>query len=383
MRFVDSVILRLRGGHGGRGAVAFRREKFVDKGGPSGGNGGKGGSVIFEADNNVGTLIDLRYRKEIHAENGRPGQGNLMDGRYGQDVVVRVPVGTLVRDAHTRELLADLDQPGERLSAAPGGRGGLGNAAFKGSVRQTPRFAQPGEPGLERTVLLELKLLADVGIVGFPSVGKSTLISVISNAKPKIADYPFTTLTPNLGIVSWRDERSFVVADIPGLIEGAHEGTGLGFQFLRHVERCRVLLHMIEVTPQLDDVPDEREPTRDFDVLLRELRLFSPSLAERPTIVALGKMDLPFVAAQEPRIRAWFEAQGLHFLSFSAATREGLQPLLDALGDLVMSTPAPDHAHFTVPEFELPADEPTARLDEGEGDEDSEDLWDEDDDADA
>ncbi|TVQ95286.1 MAG: GTPase ObgE [Deltaproteobacteria bacterium] len=350
MRFVDAVTLTCFAGHGGPGAVAFRREKYVDKGGPSGGNGGRGGDVILLADRNVGTLLDLRYRHEVKAEDGRPGQPRLMDGKDAEDITVRVPVGTLVRDARDGELLADLAEDGERFVVAQGGRGGLGNARFRSSVRQVPRFAQPGEPGTHRPITLELKLLADLGIIGFPSVGKSTLISVISNARPKIADYPFTTLTPNLGLVRWRDERSFVVADIPGLIEGAHRGEGLGFQFLRHVERCRALLHVIEVTPQMEGVPDGREPLADHDAIQRELQLFSPSLAERPQIVGLGKMDLPFVREREPELRAHFEGLGLTFVAFSAATRDGLQPLLDAIGTLVQNTPPPDVAHFTAVE---------------------------------
>lgn len=377
MRFVDAVTLTCFAGHGGKGAVAFRREKYVDKGGPSGGNGGRGGDVHVVADRNVGTLLDLRYRHDVRAEDGQPGQPRLMDGRDGQDTVIRVPVGTLVRDARSQEILADLDHDGATLLAARGGRGGLGNASFKSSVRQVPRFAQPGEPGTHVAVTLELKLLADIGIIGFPSVGKSTLISVISNARPRIADYPFTTLTPNLGVVRWRDERSFVVADIPGLIEGAHRGEGLGFQFLRHIERCRALLHVIEVTPQLEDVPDGRDPIRDFEVLQEELERFSPSLASRPVIVALGKMDLPFVREREPALRHHFEALGHPFLAFSAATRDGLQPLLDALGQLVQSTPPPDVAHFTAlepdPERILePEAEPTGtQADDGDFEEDS------------
>lgn len=350
MRFVDSVWLKVSGGHGGAGAVAFRREKFVDKGGPVGGKGGRGGSVVLRADENVGTLLDLRYRREIAAKDGKRGGTNLMDGRSGEDIVVHVPVGTLVRDLATDDLLVDLDEHGQTFTIAAGGRGGLGNASFKGSVRQTPRFAQPGEPGEERTILLELKLLADVGIVGFPSVGKSTLISVLSNARPKIADYPFTTLVPNLGIVGWRQEHSFIVADIPGLIPGASEGAGLGHQFLRHVERCRILVHLVEVTPQLEGLEDDRDPVRDFEVITLELAAFSEALAARPTLVALNKMDLPFVAEREPEIRAWCAERGLPFVAFSAATREGLQPLLDQMGELVLSTPAPDHALFTVAE---------------------------------
>lgn len=350
MRFLDCITLETAAGHGGAGAVLFRREKFVPRGGPSGGNGGRGGSVVVLADANVGTLIDFRYKKRIAADDGKPGGDSRADGKSGSDTTLRVPVGTLVRDAISNELLADLDEPGASVVAAAGGRGGLGNANFKTSVNQTPTYAQPGEEGEERVILLELKLLADVGIIGFPSVGKSTLISVISNARPKIADYPFTTLVPNLGIVKWHDYKSFVVADIPGLIEGAHEGRGLGYQFLRHVERCKALLHVIEVTLPFEGVDDGRDPIRDFEAIQRELELFSPALAERPQIVALSKTDLPFAAERAEELRAHFEGLGHQFLTFSAVTRSGLDDLINALGRLATETPVPDIAHFTVPE---------------------------------
>ena len=350
MKFVDSVTIHAIAGHGGQGMVAYRREKFVPRGGPSGGNGGHGGSVTFVADRNVGTLIDLRYRSEIRAQDGRRGEPKMKNGANAEDALVRVPVGTVVRDASTREIIGDLVSDGDVCVAAQGGRGGKGNAFFKTSVNQTPSYAQPGESGAELTVTLELKLLADIGIIGFPSVGKSTLISVISNARPKIADYHFTTLTPNLGVVRWRDEDSFVVADIPGLIEGAHEGRGLGYQFLRHVERCRALCHVIEVTPGGEDFDDGRDPIEDFEALQRELALFSEALAARPQLVALGKMDLPFVQEREPELRAHFEALGFRFVSFSSVTRQGLQPLLDAMGQLWRETPAPEVGHFTAVE---------------------------------
>ncbi len=371
MRFVDCVTIFTSAGHGGAGSVSYRREKYVARGGPWGGNGGRGGSVILRADNNIGTLLDLRYRREIVAEDGHRGDIKLRDGRDGRDEIIRVPVGTMIRDADTGELLADLDHDGAELIAAAGGRGGLGNAAFKTSTRQTPHFAQPGEPGDERTIVLELKLLADVGIIGFPSVGKSTLISVISNARPKIAAYPFTTLTPNLGIVGHRDYRTFVVADIPGLIEGASEGRGLGYQFLRHVERCRALLHVIEVTPGEGDLDDGRDPVADFDAIQAELAAFSEALAARPQIVALAKADLPFVAERADELRAIFEERGLPFFVFSAVTREGLVPLLDAMAMLIDQTPAPDVAHFTVPEAEpVPGRGATPDADD-DGDDDS------------
>ncbi len=350
MRFLDCITLETIAGHGGPGAILFRKEKYVPRGGPSGGNGGRGASVIVEADPNIGTLIDYRYKRKIEAPSGKGGGDSRADGKSGKNIVLRVPVGTLVRDAITNELLEDLNEPGARMIAAAGGRGGLGNANFKTSVNQAPTYAQPGEPGEERAIILELKMLADIGIIGFPSVGKSTLISVISNARPKIADYPFTTLVPNLGIVKWHDYKSFVVADIPGLIEGAHTGKGLGYQFLRHIERCRALLHVIEVTPPFEGVDDGRDPIKDFEALQRELKLFAEPLADRPQVVALSKMDLPFTQEREAELREHFEGLGHKFVTFSAVTRKGLEELVNAIGKLATETPVPDIAHFTVPE---------------------------------
>lgn len=367
MRFVDSVTIRVAAGHGGAGASTFRREKYVPRGGPSGGNGGRGGHVVLEATSGLGTLLDFRYRREILARNGKGGMSGLKDGLDGEDAVVRVPVGTIVRNAETLELVADLTHDGQRHVIARGGKGGLGNSNFATATNQAPRHAQPGLPGNEMLITLELKLLADVGIMGYPSVGKSTLISVISNARPKIAAYPFTTLVPNLGIVGWRDYRSFVVADIPGLIEGAHEGRGLGYQFLRHIERCRCLLHIIEVTPEDGMDGTARDPLADFEAINRELRLFSEPLASRPQIIGLSKMDLPFVVQREAELRAHFEARGYQFLAFSAATREGIPELIDAMARLADTTPAPDIAHFTVAEPVIPQ---RAQSD-GEHDEDS------------
>ena len=380
MRFVDCVTIRTSAGNGGKGAVAFRRETYVPKGGPAGGDGGDGGSVILIADPNIGSLLDFRFKRHMSAQHGESGRTKNQNGADGEDLLLRLPVGTVVRDAETEELLTDLAVPGDRFVVAKGGRGGKGNSFFKNSVNQAPHFAQPGEPGVSRLIQLEIKLLADIGIIGFPSVGKSTLISVISNARPKIADYHFTTLVPNLGLVRWHDEASFVVADIPGIIEGAADGRGLGIQFLRHVERCRALCHVIEVLdPALGD-ESGRDPITDFDVLMQEIAKFSLSLAERPQIVALGKMDLPHVAAREPELRAHFEALGHRFFAFSSATRAGLRGIVDAMGDLWQSTPAPDRAHFTMPEIEIPAElllpEPDAtRLDfEDEGPADFEDF---------
>lgn len=350
MSFVDFVRFHVRAGHGGKGAVSFRREKFVEFGGPNGGDGGRGGDVIAVADENVGTLLDFRYQKHIHADDGRPGDKNNCTGKSGAPVRLRVPVGTIIRDAATLELIADLTEAGDEIVIATGGAGGRGNSRFKSSTRQVPKYAQDGLPGDELDIVLELKLLADIGIIGYPSVGKSTLISVISNARPKIADYHFTTLTPNLGIVKGRDHKSWVVADIPGLIEGAHEGHGLGHQFLRHVERCRALVHVIEITMPWEGADDGRDPIRDFDVISGELAHFSDALADRPQIVALAKSDLPWVAEQVDELRAHFEEQGHKFLVFSSVTRDGLQQLVDAMELLVTSTPAPEPAEFTRPE---------------------------------
>jgi GTP-binding protein len=369
MRFVDCVSLHVTAGHGGAGCIAYRKEKFVSRGGPYGGNGGRGGDVVMEASRNIGTLLDLRYRKIVKAEDGHRGMSKRQHGSWGENTVIKVPVGTIVREAHTREILGDLSNDGDTVVIARGGRGGLGNAEFKTAVRQTPHFAQPGEPGQEFDVILELKLLADIGIIGYPSVGKSTLISVISNARPKIASYHFTTLIPNLGIVKYKNYRSFVVADIPGLIEGAHEGKGLGYRFLRHIERCRALAHLIEVPlpsgyefdgsgdadmpmPSRLEALQDREPIRDFDAICNELAQFSESLAQRPQIVVLGKMDQPHVREREPELRAHFEGLGYRFFAVSSATREGLDELVDAMMELVDRTEVPDIAHFTVPEAE-------------------------------
>ena len=286
MKFVDEAVVTVQGGHGGPGAVSFLREKYIPLGGPDGGDGGRGGDVIVIADENVGTLSDVRFKRLIRAKNGAAGRGKNMFGRGGEDAVIRVPLGTLVSDDETGKLLADLTRHEERCIVARGGRGGLGNARFKSARRQAPRFAQPGEPGETRRIRLSLKLLADVGIIGFPSVGKSTFISVISNARPKIADYPFTTLVPNLGIVEGPDLFSYVVADIPGIIEGAHAGAGLGLRFLRHVERTKILIHMVEITPA------RRSPVEDITILNHELSLFDAALAAKEQVYVLNKCDI-------------------------------------------------------------------------------------------
>ena len=327
MKFIDETKIRVIAGNGGPGCVSFYRAKYVRRGPPDGGNGGHGGDVVAEADGQLTTLLDLRYRKECKASPGKRGGDAGCDGRRGEDYVIRVPVGTMIRDVATGELLADLKSPGERAVVAAGGRGGKGNAHFASSTNRSPHHAQPGEPGEERELEIELRLLADVGIIGLPNAGKSTLISVISAVRPKIADYPFTTLVPNLGVVGYGEGRSFVVADIPGLIEGAHQGHGLGDKFLRHVMRTRVLIHLLDAS-QID----EADPLRDWQTINRELELFDAELGEKPQIVVANKVDLP-----EGREKAKLLAKKLPKASrplhvISAATTEGVQDLVYLVG---------------------------------------------------
>jgi GTP-binding protein len=326
MQFIDEVKISLKAGHGGAGCVSFRREKFIPKGGPDGGDGGKGGDVIFEVSPNLSTLLDLRQRPHQKAGRGVHGMGKDRHGANGKNLVISVPPGTVVKDCETDEVLADLTEPGERVVLLRGGRGGQGNARFATSTNKAPRFAQPGEPGEARELRLELKLLADVGLFGFPSVGKSSFITRISAARPKIADYPFTTLTPNLGVVSYKDFRSFVVADIPGLIEGAHLGSGLGHRFLKHVERTRLLLHILD----LSHMP-ERDPLREYRVLNRELLLFDEQLAEKPQVVVVNKIDLPLVRENLDEVTSSFLELGVRLFPVSAATGEGIPALLDEI----------------------------------------------------
>jgi GTP-binding protein len=329
MKFVDEVRIHVKAGDGGDGAIAWRREKFIPRGGPAGGDGGDGGDVVLVVDPQLSTLLDYRYIREHKARSGEKGHGRDMNGVNGAHLELKVPPGTLVKDAATGEVVVDLSGPVTRFVVAKGGRGGLGNMNFATSTNQAPRYAQEGTMGEEKELVLELKLLADVGIVGYPNAGKSTLISVISRARPKIADYPFTTLTPNLGVASWREGRSFVVADIPGLIEGAHEGAGLGHQFLRHVERCRVLVHLVEgANPE-----PGRTPAADFAAINRELKLHSKALAAKPQVVAVTKVDVPEArAAGEKWQKAMAKRKApveVHLVS--SATREGLDELLDAV----------------------------------------------------
>ncbi len=333
MKFVDEVRIHVKAGDGGKGAVAFRREKFIPRGGPSGGDGGKGGSVLVVADENFTTLLDYRFQPEHKARSGEPGGGSDCNGRDGPDVVLRVPVGTLIKNSQTGEALFDLAQNGQQIVLARGGKGGLGNMNFATSTRQAPRFAQPGTPGEEREVLLELKLLADVGLLGYPNAGKSTLISRVSKAKPKVADYPFTTLTPHLGVVGYKDHRSFVMADIPGIIEGAHQGAGLGHQFLRHVERCRLLIHLVDCSDQ----GEGREPFKDLEALNRELKLYSETLAEKPQIIAANKIDLPDARERAEKLAAKLKRKKIPVYLVSSATGEGIAELLDAAAERIFA----------------------------------------------
>ncbi|HYO72788.1 MAG TPA: GTPase ObgE [Archangium sp.] len=344
MKFVDEVRIFVKAGDGGNGAVAFRREKYVDRGGPNGGDGGNGGSVIFEANPQLTTLLDYRYQQHHRARSGENGMGSDCNGRSSEDLVLKVPVGTIIRDVDTEEVLADLNTAGERTVVCKGGRGGLGNMNFATSTRQTPRFAQDGTKGEERTLRLELKLLADVGLLGYPNAGKSTLISVVSRARPKIADYPFTTLVPNLGLVQYKDGLSFVMADIPGIIEGASEGVGLGHQFLRHVERCKVLIHLLDMGTEVED----REPLRDFDVLNEELRKYSAELAHKPQVVAANKLDLPHAQERLGKLTEEMRKRGIAVFPVSCATGQGMQPLLDAVAE-VLFTGRTDKLHVEPP----------------------------------
>ena len=330
MQFVDYAKIYVKAGDGGRACVAFRREKYVPKGGPSGGDGGRGGHIIFRASRELNTLLDLRYQREYRAKRGQHGMGKKMHGKDGEDRIIPVPVGTVIKDADTEEVLADLDSEGVEIIIAKAGRGGQGNAHFATPTRQAPKFAQPGEEGEEKNLVIELKLLADVGLLGLPNAGKSTLISVISSARPKIADYPFTTLTPNLGVVKLKDFRSFVVADIPGLIEGAHRGAGLGFQFLRHVERTSLLLHLVDAS----DMP-ETDPVEDLKKVNKELELYSSKLLEKPQAVVGTKTDIAVDKKRLRKLAKYCKSKKIEFFPVSAATGKGIRELLRYLSAIV------------------------------------------------
>jgi len=330
MKFVDEAKIYIKAGDGGRGCVSFRREKFVPRGGPNGGDGGKGGDIVFQASRSHRTLLDLKFRQHYKAKRGGQGQGSNKTGKNGNDLIITVPVGTIIRDIDEAIIIADLTKDGQTCIAARGGIGGKGNAHFTTSTNQAPRYAQDGIAGEEKTIGLELKLLADVGTIGLPNVGKSTFISRVSAAKPKIADYPFTTLTPNLGVVAWGDHESFVVADIPGLIEGAHRGMGLGTRFLRHIERTALLLHIIDIS---------RDPSgsawEDYEKINNELVSFSPAMLEKPQVVAISKMDLPLTRERLQGERQAFDERGIRVFPISAVTGEGMDTLLHEMASLV------------------------------------------------
>ena len=331
--FVDKVTITVRAGDGGNGAVTFHREKYVAAGGPDGGDGGRGGDIIFEVDDNMSTLMDFRYKRKYVAANGADGQGKRCSGRVGQSLHIRVPRGTLLRDADSGAIMHDMSS-GEPFVAARGGRGGWGNQHFATPTRQVPRFAKPGLPGESHTILLELKLLADVGLVGFPNVGKSTLLSVVSKAHPKIANYHFTTLFPNLGVVYVSEGSSFVMADIPGIIEGASDGAGLGHDFLRHIDRCRLLVHVVDVSGS-----EGRDPVADFDAINAELAQYSPELATRPQIVVANKTDIMEDEALLEKLRAHVEEAGYPLFALSAASHTGTRELVLKIAEKLSTLP--------------------------------------------
>ena len=331
--FVDKAKILIKAGDGGHGAVAFHREKYIASGGPDGGDGGKGGDVVFVADSNISTLADFKYKRKYKAPNGADGSGSRKSGKKGEDLIIRVPPGTVIREAQSGVVMCDMSSD-EPFVAAKGGKGGWGNCHFATPTRQTPRFAKAGAPGEEWEVTLELKLLADVGLLGFPNVGKSSFISVVSEAKPIIADYHFTTVTPVLGVVSLGEGTSFVIADIPGLIEGASEGVGLGHEFLRHVERCRMLIHIVDVAGS-----EGRDPKEDFEKINLELERFNPELAKRPQIVAGNKIDL---ATEEQRedFRKYIEDRGLQYFEMCAPILEGTREVINAAAAMLATLPA-------------------------------------------
>ncbi|WP_066365525.1 GTPase ObgE [Neobacillus fumarioli] len=331
--FVDQVKIYVKGGDGGNGMVAFRREKYVPKGGPAGGDGGKGADVVFKVDEGLRTLMDFRYQRHFKAPRGEHGMSKNQHGKNAKDMIVKVPPGTVVMDAETKEVIADLTEHGQTAVIAKGGRGGRGNTRFATPANPAPEIAENGEPGEERDVILELKLLADVGLVGFPSVGKSTLLSVVSSAKPKIAEYHFTTIVPNLGMVETEDGRSFVMADLPGLIEGAHAGVGLGHQFLRHIERTRVIVHVIDMA-----AVEGRDPFEDYLTINRELKEYNLRLTERPQIIVANKMDMPEAEENLRKFKEKLE-EDYPIFPISAVTRKGLRDLLYAVADKLEETP--------------------------------------------
>ncbi|WP_026585359.1 GTPase ObgE [Bacillus sp. J33] len=337
--FVDQVKVYVKGGDGGNGMVAFRREKYVPNGGPAGGDGGKGANVVFEVNEGLRTLMDFRYQRHFKAPRGEHGMSKNQHGKNAKDMIVKVPPGTVVTDADTGEVIADLTEHGQKAVIARGGRGGRGNTRFATPANPAPELSEHGEPGQERDVVLELKLLADVGLVGFPSVGKSTLLSVVSSARPKIAEYHFTTIVPNLGMVETEDGRSFVMADLPGLIEGAHSGIGLGHQFLRHIERTRVIVHVIDMA-----AVEGRDPFEDYMTINKELKEYNLRLTERPQIIVANKMDMPDAEGNLEKFKEQLE-EDYPIFPISALTRQGLRDLLFAVADKLEETPEFPLAH--------------------------------------
>jgi GTP-binding protein len=350
--FVDIAKIWIKAGDGGNGAVAFRKEKYVPLGGPEGGDAGKGGDIIFEVDGSMRTLLDFKYKRKYSAERGENGGRSNMFGKDGEDMIVKIPPGTVIRDTESNKIIADAVEEGQRIIAAKGGRGGRGNARFATPTRQATQFAEPGMPGEERNVILELKLIADVGLVGFPNVGKSTILSMVTGAKPKIANYHFTTLTPNLGVVNLPNMKSFVLADIPGLIEGAHEGVGLGIEFLRHVERTRLLIHVIDISGI-----EGRDPVDDFNKINEELKLYSPKLADKPQIIAANKSDIPGFEENYKKLEAEMDKRGIKIFKISAATNQGMRELMIYASSILDTIPVeeieeeeyyiPEEKHFT------------------------------------
>lgn len=331
---IDSAKIYVKAGDGGNGVVSFHREKYISAGGPDGGDGGKGGDVIFIVDEGLRTLIDFKYKRKYLAGQGENGGSSNCSGKSGKDLVIKVPPGTIIRDEKTSRILADLTKPGQTVVIAKGGKGGAGNQHFATSTRQVPSFAKGGDAGEEYSIILELKMLADVGLVGFPNAGKSTILSIVSAATPKIADYPFTTLEPNLGVVNLEGITSFVIADIPGLIEGAHEGVGLGYEFLRHVERTKLLIHVVDVA-----AVDGRDPLKDFEMINNELRLYNPKLAERPQVVAANKIDLPSGKENYEIFRDALKKEGYIVFPVSAATSGGIKEMMLCVAEMLSKLP--------------------------------------------
>ena len=332
--FIDYVRITAKSGDGGNGAITFIREKYVAAGGPDGGDGGRGGSIYFQVDPDINTLLDFRFKRKFKAEDGKNGEGSHRFGKSGEDLYIKVPIGTIVKDAETGKVVTDLSTPGQVEKVLPGGKGGKGNSHFATSTRQAPRFARDGEKGIEKEFILELKLLADVGLLGFPNVGKSTFISRVTSAKPKIADYHFTTLVPNLGVVKGEYGDSFVIADSPGIIEGASEGTGLGIQFLRHIERTRLLLHVIDVSAS-----EGRDPVEDYYVINKELEKYSKKLAQRKQIIVANKIDAMQDSTLYERVEKFAKEKGLEIFKISAATGEGIKELMTRISELLKELP--------------------------------------------